>query len=80
MGCRTDESCNLERNLGFRSHEAINTKQQTVLELTKNAFIWEDIQTQYRILGYMIHLYFHKHKLMIEVDELGHTERNWKKT
>ena len=26
MDCRTDESCNLKRNLGFRSHDVINTK------------------------------------------------------
>ena len=27
-------------------------------------------------LGYMIDLYFYKHKLPIEVDELGHADRN----
>ena len=32
------------------------------------------MQTQYSILGYRIDLYFHKHKL--EVDELGHADRN----
>ena len=26
--CRTDESCNLKRNLGFRLHDVINTKEQ----------------------------------------------------
>ena len=26
---RTDESCNLKRNLGFRLHHMINTKEQT---------------------------------------------------
>ena len=25
MDCRTDESCNLKRNLGFRLHDVINT-------------------------------------------------------
>ena len=34
------------------------------------------MQTQYSVLGYRINLYFHKHKLAIEVDELGHAERN----
>ena len=28
------------------------------------------------VLGYRIDLYFHKHKLPIEVDELGHADRN----
>ena len=34
------------------------------------------MQTQYSVLGYSINLYFHKHKLAIEVDELGHADRN----
>ena len=33
------------------------------------------MQTQYTVIGYKIDLYFHKHKLAIEVDELGHVER-----
>ena len=33
-------------------------------------------KTQYSVLGYRIDLYFHKYKLAIEVDELGHTNRN----
>ena len=38
MDCRPDESCNLKRNLGFRSHGVINTKEQTVLKPIKDAF------------------------------------------
>ena len=34
------------------------------------------MQTQYSVLGYRIDIYFHKHKLAIEVDELGHADRN----
>ena len=34
------------------------------------------MQTQYSVLGYRIDLYFHKYKLAIEVDELGHNDRN----
>ena len=34
------------------------------------------MQTQYSVLGCRIDLYFHKHKLAIEVDELGHADRN----
>ena len=76
MGFRTDESCNLKRNLGFKLHDVINTKEQTVLESIKNAFEGEDMQTQYSVLGYRTDLYFHKYRLAIEVDELGHTDRN----
>ena len=76
MDCRTDESCNLKRNLGFRLHDVINTKEQTVLKSIKDAFEEEDMQTQCSVLGYRIDLYFHKRKLAIEVDELGHAEKN----
>ena len=34
------------------------------------------MQTQCGVLGYRIDLYFHKYKLAIEVDELGHNDRN----
>ena len=77
MDCRTDESCSLKINVGFRLHNVIYTKEQT-LKSIKDAFGGEDTQTQYSVLGYSIDLYFHKHKLAIEVevDELGHADRN----
>ena len=34
------------------------------------------MQTRYSFLGYGIGLYFHKFKLAIDVDELGHADRN----
>ena len=76
IGCRTDESCSFKRNLGFKLHDLINTKEQTVINSIKDAFEGEDMQTQYSVLGYRIDLYFHKYKLAIEVDELGHADRN----
>ena len=42
MDCRTDESCNLKRNLGFRLHNVINTKEQTVLKSIKDGLEGED--------------------------------------
>ena len=41
--CRTDESCNLKRNLGFRLHDVVNSKEQTVLESIKNEKIFKHI-------------------------------------
>ena len=76
MDYRTDESCNIKRNLGFTLHDVINTKEQTVINSIKDAFEGENMQTQYTVLGYRIDLYFHKYKLAIEVDELGHNDRN----
>ena len=54
----------------------INTKEQTVINSIKDAFEGENMQTQYTVLNYRIDLYFHKYKLAIEVDELGHNDRN----
>ena len=34
------------------------------------------MQTQYSVLGYTIDLHFHEYKLAIEVDVLGHNDRN----
>ena len=34
------------------------------------------MQTQYSVLGYKVDLCFHEYKLLIEVDELGHNDRN----
>ena len=59
IDCRTDESCNLKRNLGFRFHDVINTKEQTLINSVKDAFEGENIQTRYTVLGYRIDLYFH---------------------
>ena len=47
MDCTTDESCDLKRNLGFRLHDVINTKEQTVINSIKDAFEGENMQTQY---------------------------------
>ena len=76
MDCRTDESCNLKRNLGFRLHYVINTKEQAIITSIKGAFEGEDMQTRYSVLGSGIDLQFHKHKLAFEVDELGHADNN----
>ena len=59
MDCRIDESCNFLKNFGFKIHDVINTKEQTVISAIKDAFEGENMQTQYSVLGYRIHLYFH---------------------
>ena len=76
MNCRTDESCKFKKKLGFKIHDVINTKEQTVISAIKDAFEGENMQTQYSVLGYRIDLYFHEYKLAIEVDELGHNDRS----
>ena len=58
-----------------RRHEVY--LEETVINSIKDAFEGENIQTQYSPLGYRIDLYFCKRKLGIEIDELGHADRNF---
>ena len=67
---------NFLKKLGFKIHDVVNTKEQTVLSAIKEAFAGENMQTQYPVLGYRIDLYFHEYKRAIEVDESGHNDRN----
>ena len=60
MDCRTDKSCSLKKNLGFKLFDVINTKEQTITNSIKDTFEGENMQTQYSVLGYRIDLYFHK--------------------
>ena len=54
----------------------INTKEKTVISAIKDAFEGENMQTQYSVLSYRIDFYFQEYKLAVEVDELGHANRN----
>ena len=65
-----------QKKLAFKLYDVINTKEQTIINSIKDKFERENIQTKYSVLGYRIDLYFHEYKLAIEVDELGHTNRN----
>ena len=76
MDCRTDKSWSFFKKLGFKLYDVINTKEQTIINSIKDMLEGENIQTQYSVLGYRIDLYFHEYKHTIEVDELGHTDRN----
>ena len=66
----------LKKKLGFTLHDVTNTKEQSAISAMKDAFEGADMQTQYSVLGYRIDHFFHKCKFAIEVDELGHADRN----
>ena len=61
---------------GFKEHDIMLKKEQSVLKSVMDAFEGENMQTEYSVLGYKIDLYFHDYKLAIEVDEKGHKDRN----
>ena len=76
MHCRTPESCKFKKCLGFKLHDEINCKEKTLFDSIKDAFKGKNMQTQNSIIGYKTDLYFHQYKLAIEVDELGHNDKN----
>ena len=49
--------------------------EKTTLDLIKNAFQGENIQT-HKILGYEIDIYFHDYKLAVEIDDYNHEDRD----
>ena len=76
MDCRTTSAHKFRTILGFRQHNAILTKQQSVVTNIMSSFEGENMQTKYNILSYRIDLYFHVYKPAIEIDENGHSHRN----
>ena len=63
-------------DLGFNQINLILTKEKSVKKSIIDAFKGEDIRIQNTVLGYRIDLYFYEYKLAMEVDELGHNDRN----
>ena len=53
--------------LGFKENDIYLTKEQSV-----EVFEEENMQTEYSVYN----LYFHDHKLAVEIDEKGHKDRN----
>ena len=78
MHCRVamPKAIEFRCKLGFNQYGITLTKEQLVLKLVMDAFEGGNMQTQYIVLGYRIDLYFYKQKLAVEVDELGHKNRN----
>ena len=71
MDCRTIESWTFKRKLGFRLHDVINTKQQTIIGSIKKVFEGENMQSEYSVLTYRVDLCFYDYKLAIKVDKFG---------
>ena len=65
--------------LGFKLHDITMSKEESVTIKIIKAFSNEKILLQHPVLNYQIDLYFPEHKLAIEVDEKGHTDRDEKK-
>ena len=76
MDCRTTSAHKFRTRLGFKQCDVILTKEQSVLLKIISSFVGENMQTQYNVLSHRIDLNFHDYKLIIEIDENGHSGRN----
>ena len=78
MDCRTTPSINFKSRLGFKIQDPIMTQEQSILTKLDIFFKTEDKLLQDSVSGYKIDLYVPKYKLVIEVDEKGHCDRDLK--
>ena len=65
--------------IGFKLPDIIMCKEESVTIKIIKLFSNEKILVQHSVLNYQIDLHFSKHKLAIEVNEKGHTDRDEKK-
>ena len=61
---------------GFRLYDITMSKKESVTIKIIKTFLNKKILPQYTVLDYQIDLFFLEHKLAIEVDEKGHTDRD----
>ena len=76
MNCRTTSAHKCRTRLEFKQYDIILTNEKPVPTKIISSFERENMQTQYKVLGYRIDLYFHEYKLAIEIDENEHSDRN----
>ena len=71
------ETIKFKTDLGLSQQiNLILKKEQSVIKSIINKFKAEDIQIQYTDLGCRIDIYFYEYNFAIEIDELGHNDRN----
>ena len=76
MDFRTTPAVNVSTKLGFRQHDPILPQEESKLLKVVTLFEAKKIILKHSFLGNRIDVYFLKYKLAIEVDELGHNERD----
>ena len=71
---RTTAVVKAKAKFGINQHHPILTKEQSIC--SKILKVFTEIIEQYFILNERIDFYLPKHKLAVEVDELGHLDRD----
>ena len=67
---------NFRAPLGFKEHDIMLPKEYSTKSEIEKMFPNEIIEQQYKVLGYFIDLACPVHKLSLEVDKNGHTDRS----
>ena len=75
---RSEKIDDFRSKLGFRLYDITMIKEESVRAKIIKAFSNEKTLPQYSVLSYQTDLYFPEHKLAIEVDEKGYTDRDEK--
>ena len=73
---KTAKAVELKTKLGFNQVDPIMSKQESVGLRLKRTFLGEEIIEDFSALNYLIDFYFPKYKLAVEIDELGHADRD----
>ena len=74
IDARTTAVVKAKANFRINQHHPILTKEQSIC--SKILKVFTEIIEQYFILNERIDFYLPKHKLAVEVDELGHLDRD----
>ena len=72
MCCRESkpEAIEFRSKLGFKQHDIILSKEQSLISKITKSFLNEKILLQHSVLDYRIDLYFSEHKLAKEAGEM----------
>ena len=76
MDTRTTKTAEFRAKFQINHHDPKLTKAQSIGSKIVKAFPNENIKEQFSVLNEKIDFYFPRYKLAIEVDELGHLDRN----
>ena len=70
------ERGNFRTILGYKENDIMKVTEQTQLESLKDAFEGENVQTNYKVLGHEIDLYFHDYKFAVDIDGNDYQDRD----
>ena len=62
--------------LSFKEYDLFKSKEKSIIEKIQTLFSAEKIFLQYSVCTYRIDVYFPKHKFAVEIDEIGHQNRD----